>query len=151
MKKVDLGQTINAVANVGVIAGNVFLAVELGQNSEQIELQTREQLNARRAAIVDTTLENPELLVSMRKTAEELTQIEHDRLMLLGLKLLLNCEEQYYEALGGRLSEEDAIRAMRTVYHRERVNYGGPLAWPEYRDRASPGFVRWMEMNIVPK
>ena len=30
--KINIGQTLNTLANIGVIAGIVFLAVELGQN-----------------------------------------------------------------------------------------------------------------------
>lgn len=33
MKKIDLGQTVTILANIGVIAGIVFLAVELRQNT----------------------------------------------------------------------------------------------------------------------
>lgn len=40
MKKIDLGQTINTIANLGVIAGIVFLAIELRQNNKQLELQS---------------------------------------------------------------------------------------------------------------
>lgn len=32
MRKLDLGQIINTLANLGVIAGIIFLAVELNQN-----------------------------------------------------------------------------------------------------------------------
>ena len=39
MKKIDLGQTINILANVGVIAGIVFLAFELQQNNELLGAQ----------------------------------------------------------------------------------------------------------------
>ena len=34
MKKTDLGQAIQVLANVGVIAGIVFLAVETRQNNQ---------------------------------------------------------------------------------------------------------------------
>ena len=44
MKRIDLGQTLNTLANVGVIAGIVFLAVELDQNNEFLELEARETL-----------------------------------------------------------------------------------------------------------
>lgn len=40
MKKIELGQTIQILANIGVIAGIVFLAFELHQNNEQLELQS---------------------------------------------------------------------------------------------------------------
>jgi hypothetical protein len=40
MKKIDLGQTISILANVGVLAGIVFLGIEVQQNSAQIEQNT---------------------------------------------------------------------------------------------------------------
>ena len=40
MKKIDLGQTFQILANVGVIVGIIFLAVELRQNNEQLRLQS---------------------------------------------------------------------------------------------------------------
>jgi len=41
MKKIDLGQTIAILANVGVIAGIVFLAIEVRQNTESIDQSRR--------------------------------------------------------------------------------------------------------------
>jgi hypothetical protein len=41
MKKIDLGQTITILANVGVIAGIVFLAIELQQNNALLETEIR--------------------------------------------------------------------------------------------------------------
>jgi len=41
MKKIDLGQAIGVLANLGVITGIVFLAYETHQNSELLELQVR--------------------------------------------------------------------------------------------------------------
>lgn len=41
MKKFDLGQSLNTLANVGVIAGIIFLAYELNQNNEFLELEAK--------------------------------------------------------------------------------------------------------------
>jgi hypothetical protein len=45
MKKIDLGQTVGILANFGVIAGIIFLAVELQQNNEMMRAQTRSELS----------------------------------------------------------------------------------------------------------
>ena len=37
MKKIDFGQTINTLANVGVLFGIVFLAIEVGQNQASLD------------------------------------------------------------------------------------------------------------------
>jgi hypothetical protein len=41
MKNIDLGQTIQTLANIGVIAGIVFLIFELRQNNAALESQSR--------------------------------------------------------------------------------------------------------------
>jgi hypothetical protein len=38
MKKTDLGQTVQIVANIGVIGGIILLAYEVNQNSDAIRL-----------------------------------------------------------------------------------------------------------------
>ena len=53
MRKIDLGQSIQILANIGVIAGIVFLAVEVGQN--QTSLEEANRLNER--MIHDTALD----------------------------------------------------------------------------------------------
>ena len=41
MKNLDVGQTINTLANIGVIAGIVFLAIEVRQNQASLEESNR--------------------------------------------------------------------------------------------------------------
>ena len=45
MKKIDLGQTLGIVANVGVIAGILLLAYELNQNRQMMQAQTRNAIS----------------------------------------------------------------------------------------------------------
>jgi hypothetical protein len=53
MKKIDLGQMIGILANLGVTAGIVFLAFEIQQSNELLEAQARsDQLVARSASTV---------------------------------------------------------------------------------------------------
>ena len=54
MKKIDLGQTITILANLGVIAGIVFLAIEVRQN--QASLDQANQID--RAAILTDAMAN---------------------------------------------------------------------------------------------
>jgi hypothetical protein len=44
LKKFDLGQTISIVANLGVIAGIVFLGYEIQQNNTLMRAQTRSDI-----------------------------------------------------------------------------------------------------------
>ena len=45
MKKIDLGQAINTLANVGVITGIVFLGFELRQNQTVGRAATRNEIS----------------------------------------------------------------------------------------------------------
>ncbi len=50
MKKTEIGQTINTLANIGVVLGIVFLAVEVRQNQSSLEeANTINLVNARDA------------------------------------------------------------------------------------------------------
>jgi hypothetical protein len=41
MKQIDYGQAAQVLANVGVLAGIIFLAFELQQNNELLNMQIR--------------------------------------------------------------------------------------------------------------
>ena len=47
MKKIDLGQSMTILANLGVIAGIFFLAVEVQQNTGMMEAQTRDSVTSK--------------------------------------------------------------------------------------------------------
>ena len=51
MKKVAFGQTIGILANIGVIAGIIFLGVELQQNNELLQTEAGYKLLQSRIAI----------------------------------------------------------------------------------------------------
>ena len=44
MKKIDLNKTVAILANVGVIAGIVFLAIEIQQNTRSLEVNAYQEL-----------------------------------------------------------------------------------------------------------
>lgn len=88
MKRLDLGQTITILANLGVIAGIVFLAIEVQQNTESLN-ESRNlamaQAQQERASQLDESFRSlanseflPEIFVKYRTqgrdalTAEEL-------------------------------------------------------------------------------
>ena len=50
MKKLDLGQTISILANVGVLAGIVILIIEIDQNNDALTFQARTMLPTARSA-----------------------------------------------------------------------------------------------------
>ena len=79
MKSSDLGKFVQTLANVGVIAGIVFLAFELRQNNELMEAEARfNRLTVSREAynILSTNGELAEIIVKANNN-ESLTEVEH--------------------------------------------------------------------------
>ena len=62
MKRLDLGQSIGILANIGVIAGIVFLGVELRQNNQLLTSQARTTRMEIRKEATNRYLENPDLV-----------------------------------------------------------------------------------------
>jgi hypothetical protein len=66
MNKIDLGQAIGILANLGVIAGIAFLAIEISQNTAMMEAQMdqgRAELAAANSQAVFNSDYLPEILV----------------------------------------------------------------------------------------
>lgn len=77
MKKFDLGQTINTLANLGVIAGIVFLVFELEQNNQIMELEANAVKTQIRLDGWSQIADDPRLVSMMIKdrTGEELSDV----------------------------------------------------------------------------
>jgi hypothetical protein len=116
MKKIDLGQTIQILANVGVIAGIVFLAVELDQNSDQMTAQTRNN-------VAQSVIDNIEMGMDPRLVAatlklqrgEPLTAEEGFLMDQLANATLRLWENTFYQYRVGLFDEEE-IEADMAVW-----------------------------------
>lgn len=62
MKQIDIGQTISILASIGVIAGIVFLGLELNQNNRLLVADAVSTSLEARIALQDLALNNPYLL-----------------------------------------------------------------------------------------
>ncbi|MGD8339936.1 MAG: hypothetical protein PVH89_04090 [Gammaproteobacteria bacterium] len=109
MKKIDLGQMISILANVGVIAGIVFLGIELRQNNDFLAAQARlGQLDAT-VARIQIGLNNPDLAdINWReRNGEPLTPAEQNRYFEYALFTMMHWRWEYQEYQAGALPEVD--------------------------------------------
>ena len=149
MKKLDIAQILQVFANLGVIAGIALLAIEVRQNNDLLGIQIRANAISRIQGTTDIVLQNPDLIDLLGKKQESLTQPERDRLVLLGIRSLSTFQNAYEETVHGTLEEGSVRRAVQSLWNRPRLNYGMPVAWETFKDRADPAFVVWMEKNVV--
>ena len=148
MKKLDIGQTLGILANVGVIAGIVFLGFELRQNNSFLAAQARSQLTANRISAVEMTLVPENLsVISKAQNGEELTQEETLRLSFIGTGLFVRWEAEYKELAAGMYTTADV---PLEGYRQSFSSFPGLRdEWQTRKRTADPGFVQFMEENVV--
>lgn len=147
-----IGQVLTIGANVGVIAGILFLVMEVRQNNRLLAAQARYSLRQYRNDIADTLM-LPHVLEATHKWAagKELSAEERSTGLMAALKLLELWEWQYGEYAAGMLQRNDLpVAAWRLWFHGE-----GPLPVPVrciYELRRSvlnADFVQFFEQNVM--
>jgi len=96
MQKIELGQTITILANVGVIVGIVFLSIEINQSNRIATYEARSALTANSREIARTAWENSEVAEFMLKLTtpgQELTELDQHRADNLARTVISNAVE----------------------------------------------------------
>ncbi len=152
MIEVDISQAIEILASLGVLAGIVFLGVELRQNNALLAAQARYNLVVRRADM-NTTLNVPYVLDALNKHASgaELTPTEQNHVFLASLRFIEMWDWQFGEFRAGMLKEAELpIAAWRLWFH-EEMGVPVPIkdTWVERKASLRPDFVQFVEENVV--
>ena len=151
----NLNKWLTLLANFGVVLGIIFLAVEVSQNNDALEAQSRNYWVERRMVMMQMMISDPDLEVLLRKSTagkEPLTENENARVGTVGYRVLVSFAHQYDEFQRGRLNESEIVNLHYAVYQSETNNFGLPAVWPLYkRQEATPDFILWFEENVVKK
>jgi len=153
MKKIDLGRAIAVLANVGVLAGIVFLAAELRQNREMMRAQTRNELSQGIVTLLAMVADNGELadLRLRADRAEELTDVEAYRYSLFTRTLFRYWENVHYQYRLG-VFDESEFRTQADAW--ARYLDGSRAAtefWCRYRREFSNEFVAEINGILDPE
>ena len=130
MKKIDLGQTIAILANIGVFLGILLLVYELNQNRELAAAQIRNEIAQASAEIMRGEAQDAELLdVSMRGIAgEPLTPLELERFQLYWLSYFQLWQNAHFQYRAG-LYDEREYESQRTAWARLLARPGIRMLW----------------------
>jgi hypothetical protein len=152
MKKIDLGQTIGILANLGVIAGIVFLALEIRQNNTLMTSQSRanqsdQVLSFQADVYSDAGLS--EILIKA-DAGESLSDAEQLRLDAFQQRVLLGMQFQFEEFQNGALDRVN-LAAWRAIYRGDNTTMRVPLdrAWRDLKDSLRPEFADYFQRNVV--
>ena len=143
MKEIDLGQTITILANIGVIIGIAFLALEIRQNNRQLAAQTRFAYFQTRINFSLVSATDPIISPILVKLAlgEALSPQEEAHIINFAIAALDAWRFEMLEYNAGRLTYEELdIPRKREVYNLpalreafDRILAGE--AWPaEFRE-----------------
>jgi hypothetical protein len=107
MRNIDLGQMIAILANVGVIAGIVFLAIELRQNNRFLSAQAEFNLFQNRSVDSREIYEDPDLAELWTKINNglELSESDELRIKFWANNVLVNWQWEYGQVLAGNFKE----------------------------------------------
>ena len=150
MKKIDSGQAIRILANVGVIAGIIFLAVEIQQNSESLAIQARlDREDIIREALV-RRFQSPEMLSATVKSQRGDALSDEEALILdwENHSVFIDWMLIYMQVNDGMLDEEAIpIPLWRSAFHEIYPRMAD--SWSANKQMYRSEFVQWMEQNVV--
>ena len=154
MKNFNLGQTIQIIANVGVIAGIVFLALELRQNNELLRAEADFNYSQRRMDNREFVYADPEIAALTTKFTnnEPLTEVEQLRIDRSIERTMIGWQWEYGQIVDGNTREggDETATRWRTELQREsafsrRFRY----VWAYFHPQLRRDFVDWMNENVL--
>ena len=142
MKKIDFGQAINILANTGVIAGIVFLALELRQNNEHLAHEAQRSRAQSFRENMAVMADNAEIYIK-DLNGETLTPAEAFRLDRIWMQNLWGYQTSFQQL--PRIEIEQGANFFRDGF---RTMPSFRMTWENNRDKFQPDFVRYMEDNV---
>lgn len=151
MGKFDFTNTIAILANLGVVAGIIFLAVELNQNTEMMEAQMG-QARAEAAMAEAQSLYNSDYLLQLLESIDEgrpLTNLDKQRFSHYLIAFNRNQDNQLWQYRQGLLGN-NIPRSIRLAVRSEIANR--PLTreiWTSTNEAYTDDYVQTVDAIIA--
>jgi len=158
MKKIDWGQTIAILANVGVLLGIIFLAIEIRESRIAILAQSQDSVADGFLTLNLVTITDPEIGLTFQKglcAPEELTELEAARFSM-HMRALFNQFRRIYRLYEQGLLDEQAWRLYGTEAYQFMVSPGGEAHFlmnelePDLRVAIESFSERKSNVSLVP-
>ncbi|MDH3276445.1 MAG: hypothetical protein OEM99_18090 [Gammaproteobacteria bacterium] len=153
MKRIDLGQTINTLANVGVLAGIIFLAYELRQNTLATELVAAQghleaTLNANQQMVAHPHLAE---LVARGIEGDEFSRVEELQLNNGYSTQLRAWQNSHYQYERGALDEAIWQGYSNNIADNLVGDAHYEMYWREHMDWFTPTFNEFVELKLADR
>lgn len=140
--KIDLGQTAQLLANLGVIAGIVFLAIEVRQNQDSLEESNRISVVSTRYNALQSFNQLRYSILQQEGLAETLAGEAPTEMTGANLRRLdsycgitiwnLATAYETFQALGDEVAAEGAVETTRSAISGDNLM---TVCWQRYRAR----------------
>ena len=147
MKIERINHWITLIANLGVVAGVVFLALEMQQNNELLIQDSRYSMLENQKDWKFFLNGDPEVarLIYTAKP-EELSEVEKLRRFDILSGLLLTWQWEWEQSQSGLFGESKLpVEGFRTLWKSQHVN----LEWAALKPILKPDFAAFIQKNIV--
>jgi len=145
MRKIDLGQAINIIANIGVIASIGFLAFEVHQNNELMSAEARRSKTEASESAFRTLTENADVAAIFVKArqGQELSAVEETRYTSFWMGLLVNLQSTNRDL---RPEELESLFRRYRFYQASHPQLN--VVWSQQKMNLEPAFVELMDTNV---
>ena len=144
MDRSQINDWLALIANLAVVGGIVFLAIEIRQNNELLRSESRQTLVSNDVTSLSANIGNADVFAKMA-SGQDLSAEEQLRLSFMFMLDLRNREFEYFQYINGLLDEETwlAYRYVIVVNHSTKL---GRAWWDQVgRGIVDPGFARMVD------
>lgn len=148
MNSSKINEWLTLIANVAVVGGIVFLAIEISQNNELLRSESRQALVANDVTSLTANLENADVFAKF-VAEEDLSAEDQLRISFMYSLDLRNREFEYIQHANGLLDEKSwlAYRHVLIINHSTGL---GRVWWNEIgRAIVDPGFAEMVDELLV--
>ena len=148
MNSAKLNDLLTLIANVAVVGGIVFLAIEIRQNNELLQSESRQTLVSNDVTSLTANLEHVDVFARLA-AKEELSAEDQLRLSFMFMLDLRNREFEYFQYVNGLLDEKTwlAYRHVIVVNHSSDL---GRTWWNEVgQGIVDPEFAKLVDELLI--
>ena len=148
MNSSKINEWLSLVANLAVVAGIIFLAIQIRQNNELLRSESRQTLVSNDVTSLAANLDNVEVFAKLI-SQEELSAEDQLRLSFMFAIDIRNREFEYFQYINGLLDEETWLSYRRVILinHSNRI---GRAWWNDVgRGIVDPEFAKRVDDLLV--
>lgn len=148
MNSSKVNEWLTLIANVAVVGGIIFLAIEIRQNTELLRSESRQALVTNDVASLAANFQNADVFAKLVSDSE-MSAEDQLRLSFMFALDLRNREFEYFQYMNGLLDEQTwlAYRHVILINHSTGL---GRTWWDEIgRDIVDPDFAKLIDELLV--